>query len=366
LPESTLPAIANELVAALRAPEAPRELRVFAARGLLPLAREDRMRALMAVLLDPDEEIAVTARRTLESVPLDDISLFLDQGGPTSAELDVVSRHSEDPFVLERVIRNRLTSDETLLNLASVVTGAPQEALIINQVRLLRQPGLIDALLENPNLTIDGRRRLHELREEFFDKGARRREQERLRREEEEQRARDEAAGVVFGEAATAAEPVDEAGEAFEEGAGAESGIEATGLGEIYKRIAVMTVKEKVELAQKGTKEERRILIGDMNRIVSLAVLRCESITNSEIEQICAMRHLHGEIYQEIANTREWIKRPKIQLALVTNPAVPLNVTLPLVKFVGMRDLRNIMRDRNLPEGIRTSARKVLNEKRGA
>lgn len=367
MPESPRPAIANELVAALRAPEAPYELRVFAARGLLPIEREDRMRALMAVLRDPDEEIAAIARRTLESVPLDDITLFLDQGGPTSVELDVVSRHAVDPFVLERVIRNRLTSDETLLRLASEVAGAPQEALIVNQVRLLRQPGLIEALLENPNLTVDGRRRLNELREEFFEKEARRREQERLRREAEEQRARDEAAGVVFGEAATAEEPVGEAGLGLGEESAAEpgAGFEATGLGEVYKRIAIMTVKEKVELAQKGTKEERRILIGDMNRIVSLAVLRCESITNSEIEQICAMRHLHAEIYQQIANTREWIKRPKIQLALVTNPAVPLNITLPLVKFVGMRDLRNIMRDRNLPEGVRTSARKALYEKRG-
>src|SRR5712691_8165081 len=56
LSESARPAIANELVAALRAPEAPHELRVFAARGLLPLEREDRMRALLAVLQDPDEE----------------------------------------------------------------------------------------------------------------------------------------------------------------------------------------------------------------------------------------------------------------------------------------------------------------------
>jgi hypothetical protein len=364
LPETPRYAVANELIAALRSPDAPLELRQFAARGLLPVERNDRMRALLAVLQDSDEEVATSARRTLEAVPLDDISRFIDEGEPTERELDIVSRHSEDPFVLERVIRNRLTSDETLLRMASTVAGAPQEALIINQVRLLRQPELIDALLENPNLTIDGRRRLDELREEFFDKETRRREQARLRREEEEQRARDEAAGVVFAEAASA-EAAAESGEGFLEGAATEPGIEATGLGEIYKRIAVMTVKEKVELAQKGTKEERRILIADMNRVVSLAVLRCESITNSEIEQICAMRHLHAEIYQEIAATREWIKKPKIQHALVTNPAVPLNITLPMVKYLGMRELRTIMRDRNLPEGIRTTARKILDEKRG-
>ena len=77
------------------------------------------------------------------------------------------------------------------------------------------------------------------------------------------------------------------------------------------------------------------------------------------------MRHLATEIFHEVATTREWIKKPRIQLALVTNPAVPLSITLPLVKFLGMRDLRNIGRDRNLPEGIRLAARKILLDKRG-
>lgn len=359
IPSST----ANELVAALRSPDAPRELRLFAAKGLLPVERDDRMRALLAVLRDPDEEINPLAQATLRTVPLDDITLFLDEGGPTREELDVISRSSDDPYILERVIRNRLASDETLLFLAAIVTGDAQESLIVNQVRLIRQPALIDALLQNPDLSLDGRRRLLELREEFFDKEERRHAREIRQRELEEQRTRDEAAGIVFGEEPS--EESDEDGEASDGGAIDDSEIQATGLGEVYKRIAVMTVKEKVALAQKGSKEERRILISDMNRIVSLAVLRCESITNSEIEQICSMRHLSTEIYQEIAATREWMKKPKIQKALVNNPAVPLNITLPLVKFLAMRDLRNIMRDRNLPEGIRTTARKILFDKRG-
>jgi hypothetical protein len=334
---------------------------MFAARGLLPLERDGRIRALLSVLLDGDEEVAAAARTTLQDLPLEDLTDFLDEAEPTERDLEVVSLHSDDPFVLERVIRNRLVSDDTLLRLAGTVTGAAQDALIVNQVRLLRTPNLIEALLRNPELTVDGRRRLHELREEFFDKEKRRKEQERLAAEAEEQRLRDEAAGIVFRDEEAAAAEEDGAAEG---GAAAED-FQGSGLGEIYKRIAVMTVKEKVELAQKGTKEERRILIGDMNRMVSLAVLRCESITMSELEQICAMRHLAVELYQEIAATREWIRKPKVQLALVNNPAVPLSISLPLIKYLGMRDLRKTMLDRNLPEAVRTSARKLLQEKRG-
>jgi hypothetical protein len=353
----------QDLVAIVRSPEASRDLRVFAARGLLPLERDDRIRALLAVVTDEDPEVGPPARETLAGLPPDDVVRFLDEGKPTGQELDAISRHSEDHFVLERIIRHHEVADETLLRLASSVTGAPQESLIVNQVRLLRRPALIEALLENPGLTADGRRRLNELREEFFEKQARRREQERIRREEDERRARREAEGIVFEEAAEAAAPIDtEAGPAE---AGSVEEITEAGLAAVYKRISMMTVKEKVELAQKGTKEERRILIADANRIVSMAVLSCESIGLGEIEAFCSMRHLAPEIFQEVASTRDWIKKPRIQHALVTNPAVPLSITLPLVKYLGLRDLRSIGRDRNLPEGIRLAARKILLEKQG-
>jgi hypothetical protein len=349
----------RDLVAIIRSPESSRDLRLFAARGLLPLERDDRMRALLTVLTDEDPQIAASARETFSQTAPDDLVRFLQDGSPSVYELDVVSRSSQDPFVLEQIIRHADVADETLLRMASEVTGAPQDALIVNQVRLIRHPALIDALLANPHLTADGRRRIGELQEEFFEKEKRRREQERARREEEERRAREEASGVVFEEAA---EPAPSAGGEVD---AAEAAAVEANLGLIYKRISMLTVKEKVELAQKGNKEERRILIGDANKIVSMAVLTCESISQAEIEAFCAMRHLGSEIFQEIATTREWIKKPRIQLALVTNPAVPLSITLPLVKYLGMRDLRNIGRDRNLPEGVRLMARKMLTEKRG-
>ncbi len=364
MPDPASPAALEpaDLVSLLRSPDAPRELRAFAARGLLPLESEDRLRALLAVVNDADPDVATAAAATFAAVPPDDVVRFLDGGSPTPAELDAVSRRTDDHAVLEQVIRNREASDDTLERLAATVVGAPQDALIVNQVRLLRHPRLIDALLENPGLTADGRRRLLELREEFFEKEERRREQERLRQEEEARRAEQEAAGIVFEEAAQ--DTADEAGAAEGAAAGGED-YSSANLAQVFRRISSMTVKEKLDLAQKGTKEERRILIADANKIVSMAVLRNEALTPAEVETFCAMRHLAAELFQEIATTREWIRKPKVQLALVCNPAVPLSITLPLIKFVGMRDLRNLARDRNLPEGVRTMARKIMIEKRG-
>ena len=358
------PAEPRDLVSLLRTGEAPREIRQYAAEGLLPLDADGEMRALLAVVEDAEPDIARTAFARLAAKPPDELTRFLRQAAPTSMELDVIGRRTEDPFVLEQIIRNKNIADETLLGLARTVTGPPQEALIVNQVRLLKLPSLIDALFENPNLTIDGRRRLLENREEFFDKGQRRKEAERRRLEEEAAQAA--AVGAIG--ALTAEEQAEvDAARAEDAGRSTLTDEEFRRLqseGAIFRKIATMTVAEKIRLAYSGGKEERRVLIGDSNKLVGAAVLKSRGITPNEIESICQMRHLDDFIYRTIAGRREWIRKPPIVLALVKNPKVPLAITLPLVKQVPLREIRIIARDPNLAEGLRIMARKTLEEKR--
>ena len=125
-----------------------------------------------------------------------------------------------------------------------------------------------------------------------------------------------------------------------------------------------MTVPEKVKLALRGNKEERRVLLADGSKMVGLAVLRARGLTITEVEGFCGMRHLDADIFLKIGTMRDWIRRPLIALALVKNPKVPLTVSLPLVKRLAMRDLRNIARDRNLPEAVRAQARKIYMQRR--
>jgi hypothetical protein len=343
------------LITLLRDGNAPHEVQVFAARGLLPLDREGQLRALIAVLEGPDPSLWSEAQSTFKETPPEELTRFVEQGEVTGIELDRIARHSQDPFVLEHVIRHRNVADETLEALARSVTGAPQEALIVNHVRLLRQPTLIEALFENPELTIDGRRRLLEIREEFFEKRERRKEAERAQKQAEREQTPEEAFREVEEAAAAGVDlPMPEGGDS------------ATSLttGAAYRRIAVMTVSEKIKLAYSGGKEERRILIGDSNKLVGLSVLKSRGITVNEIENFCAMRQLDDELFRKIAANREWIRYPAIISTMIKNPKVPLAITLPLVKYLSLRELRTVARDPNLAEGIRTTARKMLEQKR--
>jgi hypothetical protein len=353
------PAESPDLVPLLRAGKAPPEIRRFAARGLLPLDAVGQTQALLAVLEDAEPEIAETAKATFAGVVPEDLGRFVEQSDPTGVELDAIARHCQDAYVLERVVRHRNVDDHTLLHMARSATGAPQDSLVVNQVRLLRLPALIDALFENPELTAESRRLLNEIREEFFEKKIRRKEAA----EEEARRLAEEAAPAADLEAE------EEGEEALEEGAGAapaegEAEVDQLTTGALYRRIGVMTVQEKIQLAFAGGKEERRILIGDSNSLVGQAVLKARGLTPNEVESFSAMRHLDAEIFRRIAANREWMRKVPIVTALVKNPAVPIAIALPLVKHLAIRELKAVTRDPNLSEGVRLTAKKLLLEKR--
>ena len=240
--------------------------------------------------------------------------------------------------------------------------------MISNHARLLAEPGIIQALLDNPALTSEGRRLLSELTEEFFEKRAR-----RLRAEESAAQpataADDDAPGWVE-ESEDHADETDLEEEGEEEGPAVEDAIPKTDdenslfIGAMYRRIGLMTISEKIKLAYTGSKEERHILIGDANKLVGLAVLKSRAITINEAESFAAMRNLDEEIYRRISWNREWMRKPAVVVALVRNPRVPLDITLPLLKRLSIRELRAVFRDRNLQSVLRATARRFLVQKR--
>lgn len=293
---------------------------------------------------------------------------FVKAGTPAEDDLDLLAHEVDDPFLLEEIVRSRSASDETLLHLARTATGRPQQALISNQARLLGEPALIRALLENPELTAEGRRLLTELTEEFFEKKARRLDSEARRELEESRTVAEEAARLVSGTEEDELgfdDDLDDGGEEAEaESAPPADDENSLFIGAIYKRIGTMNVSEKIKLAYTGSKEERRILIGDTNKLVGIAVLKSRALSVNEAESFAAMRNLDEEIYRRISWNRDWMRKPAMVVALVRNPRVPLDIVLPLLKRLSIRELRTVVRDRNLAPVIRATARRFMVLKR--
>ena len=126
------------------------------------------------------------------------------------------------------------------------------------------------------------------------------------------------------------------------------------------QRIAGMTVAQRIGLAMKGSREERAILIRDPNKLVSVAVLSSPKMSEPEVESIAKMASISEEILRIIANTRGWMKRYGIVLALARNPKTPVAISMNLLSRLTEKDVRAISTDRNVPEVLRITARQKI------
>ncbi|MCS7081253.1 MAG: hypothetical protein NZ585_14545 [Chloracidobacterium sp.] len=184
----------HPVVDAIRNGAAPRAAKLAAANGLLPLAPDDALAVFAYLAMDSDEEIRTAARASVHKLnPAVVLPIAQDdRTDPTVLALLCVS--DVDPAVTEAVLLNRATPDAAVEELALKTTNASViEALTINQQRLIRCPGLIEAILHNPHRTPEAERRAREVKAEFLEKEFGRRQ--------------------VAGERATAAPPLKSAAE---------------------------------------------------------------------------------------------------------------------------------------------------------
>jgi hypothetical protein len=128
----------------------------------------------------------------------------------------------------------------------------------------------------------------------------------------------------------------------------------------VVQRLANMSVPQKVQAAMKGTREMRAILIRDPNKMVSLAVLSCPKITETEVESFARMGSVSEDVLRTIGQTRAWVKSYNVVLALVKNSKAPVALTLVLLNRLNESDVRRLSIDRNVPEPLRIAARRKL------
>lgn len=126
------------------------------------------------------------------------------------------------------------------------------------------------------------------------------------------------------------------------------------------QKIAAMNPAQRLALAMKGTREERAVLIRDPNKIVAVAVLSSPKISESEVSTIAKMANVSEEILRIIGNTRAWMKSYTVTSSLVRNPKCPLAVSMNLLQRLNEKDLKMLTADRNVPDVLRTAARKKI------
>lgn len=124
--------------------------------------------------------------------------------------------------------------------------------------------------------------------------------------------------------------------------------------------LSALSVTDRIKLAMRGTREQRAVLIRDPNRLVSAAVLSSPKLTESEVEAIARMANVSEDVLRIVGTNRNWIKNYAVAAALTRNPKTPPAISLRFVPRLVDRDLKTLAVDRNVPEPLRLSARKLL------
>jgi hypothetical protein len=133
--------------------------------------------------------------------------------------------------------------------------------------------------------------------------------------------------------------------------------------GNALQKIAKLDVTGRIQLAMKGSKEERSLLIRDGTKIVALAVLDSPKVSDGEVEKFASQKNVLEVVLRQITMKRKFMKNYAIVRNLVFNPRTPLDVSLGLMKNLLVNDLKNLSGNKEVPETIRKLALRSFKQK---
>jgi hypothetical protein len=133
--------------------------------------------------------------------------------------------------------------------------------------------------------------------------------------------------------------------------------------GSALQKIAKLDIKGRIQLAMKGTKEERSLLIRDGTKIVALAVLESPKVSDGEVEKFAGQKNVLEAVLRGIPMKRRFAKNYAIVRALVFNPRTPLDLALGLMKNILVGDLRNLSNNKEVSDTVRKLATKMFKQK---
>jgi len=133
--------------------------------------------------------------------------------------------------------------------------------------------------------------------------------------------------------------------------------------GSALQKIAKLDIKGRIQLAMKGSKEERSLLIRDGTKIVALAVLESPKISDGEVERFATQKNVLEAVLRGIPMKRRFAKNYAIIRNLVFNPRTPLDLSLGLMKNMLVGDLRNLSNNKEISDTVRKLATKMFKQK---
>jgi hypothetical protein len=133
--------------------------------------------------------------------------------------------------------------------------------------------------------------------------------------------------------------------------------------GSALQKISKLDIKGRIQLAMKGNKEERSLLIRDGTKIVALAVLESPKLTDGEVEKFASQKNVLEAVLRAIPMKRRFMKMYPVVRSLTFNPRTPIDVALGVIKNLLIQDLRHLSGNKEVSDTVRKLAMKMFRQK---
>ncbi len=350
----------EDLLEGILAGQVPRQVRLFAAQGLLPVSREDLLRLQVMLSTDPDQELADIAAASVKEAEPDDLVDWVSSYDLEPMVLDLLIRLRDEDALWVEVSRHPNVSDKTLRVLAKNGDSTVQDIIITNQVRIFGCLEVLEDLRDNARVTESILRRVHEFETEFIEKAI----AAEQNVESQEAPTIDDALFALKQIGAHIPE-LDRLPYRTSDDPGVRDAVDkAGGQQSTFARLTKMNIKEKVLSALKGNREERAILINSRNRLVVRAVLGSPKLSDAEVERFAGLRTVDAEVLRVINRNPRWMRRYQVVWQLVANPKTPVELGIRLVNRLNIRDLKRLATSRNINPVLRRTAQNFASRRR--
>jgi hypothetical protein len=337
-------------------PEAQRALaspavKMMAARGMAPLSNPiDLLSVLYQLCNDRDQNIGGSARESAKTLPQNIL-----EGALADARLDprvidyFVFKADCKEALVEIVVLNQRTADETIARLASRANQKQVDLIATNEQRILRHPDIIAALYKNTKARMSTVDRVVELavRHEMKVHGIPAWEEVSRavlqQQKSEEPKLAPEVMDKIFGSAVMGGDD------------------DEVPLDQEQAEISIrdMTIPMKIRLAMIGNKFQRSQLIRDPKKMVALAVIKSPSVKEMEAAKYASSNAICEDVIAYIAMRKDWTKIYSIKQSLVSNPKCPLPAAMRLLPHLRAKDIAGVARSRSIPSALTAQAKKL-------
>ncbi len=328
-------------------PEGKKETKMMIAAGGLPMPPAVLIEALRVLSSDPDLEVRQKSTETVQKMP-ENILLNIAQTQKIPDTLNYLAKiHIGNEKILEKILINANTDDETVYFLAMNVSERLTTLIVNNQVRILRTPKIAEQLKKNPHML---QSEMDKLLSFLRMNGV-------VLEGESAELSLAEIEAILqtdFGDDAIPVEFLEDSQDTTPEKMRQS----------VYQYIQTIKTGQKIKLALKGNKEARNILIKESNKVISSAVVKNPRITDSEILNICQNRSINDEILRLVCQKPEWVKHYSIQAALANNPKTPFQLGLRFTRMLTANDLKKLSKNKNAPSQLQKTAKELYEKKR--